>query len=229
MKKQGFGQRALLLLLSAVLSFGFVSCADGNEGSQGKITDLFVDTSEIILSVGEENRDGYITVGCGGDFSAEDIVFHSDNKGVATVRYQSTKGRTNVYYTVSGVGLGTAEIYFTANDSAVESEKIKVTVTDSESSEESEEISEEESSQEEVSTKDPVKESSVEKPSEAPPVEKEPSEASKTVSNEQMVWIPQTGKKYHSHASCSGMKNPTEVTISEAKNRGYTPCKRCYG
>lgn len=45
---------------------------------------------------------------------------------------------------------------------------------------------------------------------------------------EQMVWIPESGSKYHSNPSCSGMDNPTQVTISEAKSRGYTACKKCY-
>lgn len=43
-----------------------------------------------------------------------------------------------------------------------------------------------------------------------------------------MVWIPQSGKKYHSRAGCSNMKNPTQVTKEEAESRGYTPCKKCY-
>lgn len=47
--------------------------------------------------------------------------------------------------------------------------------------------------------------------------------------NEARVWIPTNGgKKYHSRSGCSNMKNPQEVTISEAKNRGFTPCGRCY-
>lgn len=45
---------------------------------------------------------------------------------------------------------------------------------------------------------------------------------------EQMVWIPQSGSKYHSNSSCSGMKNPTQVTISEAQSMGYEACKKCY-
>ena len=45
---------------------------------------------------------------------------------------------------------------------------------------------------------------------------------------EQMVWIPQSGSKYHSNPSCSGMNNPTQVTISEAQSMGYEPCKKCY-
>lgn len=43
-----------------------------------------------------------------------------------------------------------------------------------------------------------------------------------------MVWIPQSGKKYHADSSCSGMKNPRQVSLSEAQSKGYTVCKRCY-
>lgn len=43
-----------------------------------------------------------------------------------------------------------------------------------------------------------------------------------------MVWIPQSGKKYHSKANCSGMKDPSQVTQEEAEDMGYTPCKKCH-
>lgn len=43
-----------------------------------------------------------------------------------------------------------------------------------------------------------------------------------------MVWIPSSGKKYHSNSSCSGMKNPSQVSKSKAESLGYTPCKKCY-
>lgn len=45
---------------------------------------------------------------------------------------------------------------------------------------------------------------------------------------EQLVWIPQSGSKYHIDPSCSGMENPTEITLSEAQSMGYEACKRCY-
>lgn len=45
---------------------------------------------------------------------------------------------------------------------------------------------------------------------------------------EEMVWIPQSGSKYHSKPTCSGMNNPTQVPISTAKAQGYEACKRCY-
>lgn len=43
-----------------------------------------------------------------------------------------------------------------------------------------------------------------------------------------MVWIPKSGKKYHSSSSCSNMKNPSQVTIEQAQSLGYTPCSKCY-
>ena len=42
------------------------------------------------------------------------------------------------------------------------------------------------------------------------------------------VWIPQSGSKYHKYSTCSGMKNPRQVTKEEAISRGYTPCSKCY-
>ena len=43
-----------------------------------------------------------------------------------------------------------------------------------------------------------------------------------------MVWIPKTGKRYHSNSKCSGMKNPSKVPIDKAVRLGYTPCQNCY-
>lgn len=43
-----------------------------------------------------------------------------------------------------------------------------------------------------------------------------------------MVWIPQSGSKYHSHLGCSNMKNPSQVSKSDAESMGYEPCKKCY-
>ena len=47
--------------------------------------------------------------------------------------------------------------------------------------------------------------------------------------HETMVWIPtKGGKKYHTHAGCSNMVDPEQVSQSEAESRGFTPCKKCY-
>lgn len=43
-----------------------------------------------------------------------------------------------------------------------------------------------------------------------------------------LVWIPNSGSKYHARSSCSNMKNPSQVTKEEAVQRGFEPCKKCY-
>lgn len=53
-------------------------------------------------------------------------------------------------------------------------------------------------------------------------------QSSPTTGSGIMVWVPQSGSKYHRTSSCSGMKAPSQVTKAEAESRGYTPCKRCY-
>ncbi len=45
---------------------------------------------------------------------------------------------------------------------------------------------------------------------------------------ENMVWKSKTGSKYHSKASCSNMKNPTEITKSHAVSIGLSPCSKCW-
>ena len=50
-----------------------------------------------------------------------------------------------------------------------------------------------------------------------------------TPAAQDQVWIPTNGgKKYHSKSSCSGMKNPVQVSKQEAEEKGYSPCKKCY-
>lgn len=53
-------------------------------------------------------------------------------------------------------------------------------------------------------------------------------EAPAVESSGTMVWIPESGKKYHSKSTCSGMENPTQVTLEQAIAWGYEPCKRCH-
>lgn len=48
-----------------------------------------------------------------------------------------------------------------------------------------------------------------------------------TKSSTVMVWIPRSGKKYHKKSTCSNMNSPSQVTLSEAKQRGFTPCSKC--
>lgn len=43
----------------------------------------------------------------------------------------------------------------------------------------------------------------------------------------QIVYITENSNKYHVDPYCSGIKNPTELTLEEANANGYIPCKRC--
>lgn len=45
---------------------------------------------------------------------------------------------------------------------------------------------------------------------------------------EELVWISESGSKYHNDSSCSNMENPTQVTLSEAQGLGLEACKKCY-
>lgn len=41
------------------------------------------------------------------------------------------------------------------------------------------------------------------------------------------VWVAPHSNKYHIDNHCSGIKNPMEIELSEAEDRGLTPCRRC--
>lgn len=44
-----------------------------------------------------------------------------------------------------------------------------------------------------------------------------------------MVWVPtKGGTKYHRRSGCSGMEDPVQVTLDEAKAMGFEPCGKCY-
>lgn len=43
-----------------------------------------------------------------------------------------------------------------------------------------------------------------------------------------MVWITESGDKYHSRSGCSGMKNPYQVPLEQAVASGREACKKCY-
>ena len=65
-------------------------------------------------------------------------------------------------------------------------------------------------------------------PIQAPEEDTSSTQAAPVAPQEEMVWIPSSGSKYHSNSGCSNMENPTQVTISEAEAMGYGPCKRCH-
>lgn len=69
---------------------------------------------------------------------------------------------------------------------------------------------------------------SIAKPGDGESPEPTPAETEQPQSQDTMVWIPKTGSKYHSDPECSNMKDPTQVSLSQAESMGYTPCKKCW-
>ena len=65
-------------------------------------------------------------------------------------------------------------------------------------------------------------------PVDNPPVDNPPADDPPVDKVGTMVWIPNTGTKYHTNPECSNMIDPREVTLEEAKELGYEPCKRCH-
>ena len=47
------------------------------------------------------------------------------------------------------------------------------------------------------------------------------------LTDEDTVWISKSGKRYHTTPDCSGMRTAKEVTLSEAIEKGLTPCRDC--
>ena len=43
-----------------------------------------------------------------------------------------------------------------------------------------------------------------------------------------VVHVTPNSKIFHQDSSCSGMKHPYQLTLEEATEQGYMPCKRCY-
>ena len=44
----------------------------------------------------------------------------------------------------------------------------------------------------------------------------------------QMVWVASSGTKYHSRSTCSNMNSPRQISLDDAKQQGYTACKKCH-
>ncbi len=67
------------------------------------------------------------------------------------------------------------------------------------------------------------------KPTATPAKAKKSASATKKPQTEAKVYIAsKSGKVYHSKKTCSGMKNPKEITLKEAEKKGKRPCKKCY-
>lgn len=164
------------------------------------------------------------------DGTSEDMeVIISKDKILSTDDEISTS--KNSFTIHSGKKTGTVALYLKDNRSDVSSNKIKVKVEDKaaikKAKEEAKRKAEEKKKKEEAAKKKAEAEAAKKK-AEEEAQRKAEEEAAATEAQEEMVWVPNTGSKYHSNPNCSNMRDPREVTISEAKSEGFTPCKKCY-
>lgn len=133
---------------------------------------------------------------------------------------------------------GEAALFFVANGE-VKSTSTTITVKDKAAEEQAareeeereqieEERAEKERQEQEAAEQAAAEQAAAEQAAQEQAQQEEQASQEQQQPQEQMVWIPQSGSKYHSNSSCSGMNNPTQVTISEAQSMGYEPCKKCY-
>ena len=176
--------------------------------------------------------------------NTDKIEFVSSDQNILTFTSEQTGNSLTGIITPKAEG--TAEIMISAGN--VESTPVTVTIIDSEriaAEEAARKAAEEEAARkaaeeeaakkaaEEEAAKKAAEEEAAKKAAEEEAAKKAAEEAAQQQAaaqqpQEQMVWIPQSGSKYHSKSSCSGMDGPRQIPISQAISRGYEPCKRCY-
>lgn len=176
-----------------------VVAADGNiQKIESLETDIQIDLSSSYKD--HKNSWFNITAKDKDALSYEDVVLVSEDPSIATIEYDQTALGTYIYYNVYGVSAGTTYIYCQSKDGSVVSPKVPVTVTG------------------EKPTPTPTKAPTPTPDPDAPPPE----------TTERQVWITDGGSKYHRTSTCSGMEDAYKVPISEAEDRGYEPCGKCY-
>ena len=167
--------------------------------------------------------------------NTDKIEFVSSDQNILTFTSEQTGNSLTGIITPKAEG--TAEIMISAGN--VESTPVTVTIIDSEriaAEEAARKAAEEEAARkaaEEEAARKAAEEEAARKAAEEESAKKAAEEAAQQQAaaqqpQEQMVWIPQSGSKYHSKSSCSGMDGPRQIPISQAISRGYEPCKRCY-
>ena len=55
-----------------------------------------------------------------------------------------------------------------------------------------------------------------------------PETSKENVYENRSVWVKKNDSKYHSDSECGKMKDPDEITLEEARNRGLTACPKCH-
>lgn len=209
---------SIAITLTSLLIFGWLGTAPEISSIQvewGQDTYDINDTTEVKVSVIPDSAE-IEDLG----ISANQIADLNYKDGQAIITFKKT---------------GTASIFFTANGS-VNSNTKKITVIDKEAEKkriEEEKKKEEERLKAEQEAKAEAERLKAEQEAAKKAEEerlKAEEEARFKAEQEASVWLSATGSKYHSIPNCGNMNPDTarHISLSEAQNRGYEACKKCY-
>lgn len=155
--------------------------------------------------------------------NTDELKLVSSGSGILVTKLDKDNSKFTIK---SKAKTGTTTVYLKDNNADVTSKKIKVTVEDKKAIAEAKKKAEEEKKRkaEEAKKKEQARIAAEKKMAEEA---KQATEQAAT-KKEEIVWVSNTGSKYHSNPNCSGMRNPIKETLSDAKSRGLSPCSKCY-
>lgn len=189
------------------------------------VSSITLNSKDIVMDINSSEKLNFKFAPDDGTSEDMEVVISKDKILSTDDKISTSKNNFTIY---SGKKTGTVTLYIKDNRGDVSSNKIKVKVEDKaaikKAKEEAKRKAEEEKKKKEEAAKKKAEAEAAKKKAE----EEAKRKAADTESQEEMVWVPNTGSKYHSNPNCSNMDNPREEPISEAKSEGFTPCKKCY-
>lgn len=191
------------------------------------VSSITLNSKDIVMDINSSEKLNFKFAPDDGTSEDMEVVISKDKILSTDDKISTSKNSFTIY---SGKKTGTVTLYIKDNRGDVSSNTIKVKVEDKaaikKAKEEAKRKAEEEKKKKEEAAKKKAEAEAAKKKAEEEAKRK--AEAAATESQEEMVWVPNTGSKYHSNPNCSNMDNPREEPISEAKSEGFTPCKKCY-
>lgn len=158
------------------------------------------------------------------DGNTDELKLVSSNPDILSAHLDKSDGKITIS---SRDKTGNTTIYLKDTNADVSSKSIKVTVEDKKAIAEAKKKAEEEKKRkaEEAKKKEQARIAAEKKKAEE---SQQTTDQTTTTEKEEMVWVSNTGSKYHSNPNCSNMRNPIKETLSDAKSRGLSPCSKCY-
>lgn len=158
------------------------------------------------------------------DGNTDELKLVSSNPDILSAYLNKSDGKVTIS---SRDKTGNTTIYLKDTNADVSSKSIKVTVEDKKAIAGAKKKAEEEKKRkaEEAKKKEQARIAAEKKKAEEA---QQTTEQTTTTEKEEMVWVSNTGSKYHSNPNCSNMRNPIKETLSDAKSRGLSPCSKCY-